>query len=98
MMPNVVALRCFTGYKYSFRLAPLLIQQLFVLSNMGFSLPSSLNHNGGQEGNQASSLSLKGGFFFTEQYLNTIADAVRISVATRVTVRGLLPPPVFTCL
>jgi hypothetical protein len=48
-----------------------------------FLLLSSLNHNGRQEGNQASSLSLKRGLFFTEQCLNTITDAVRISAITR---------------
>jgi hypothetical protein len=63
-----------------------------------FLLPSSLNRDGRQEGNQASSLSLKGGFFFTKQYLDTTAGAVRISAAIRVPTEGLIPPPTFTYL
>jgi hypothetical protein len=68
------------------------------LSLRVFLLLSSLNHNGRQEGNQASSLTHRGGRFFTEQCLDTTVGAIRIFAATRVPTGGHLPPPVLTYL
>jgi hypothetical protein len=42
MTPIAIASRCFTGYKYSFRLAPLSIQHFFTFSSRVFSLPLHL--------------------------------------------------------
>jgi hypothetical protein len=44
------------------------------------------------------SLSLQGGFFIAEQCLNTTVGAIKISATTRVSVRGLLVPPLLTGL
>jgi hypothetical protein len=57
-----------------------------------FLLLYSINHNGRQEGNQASSLSVEGVLFFAQQCLYTTAGAIRISATTRVPVGGLLSP------
>jgi hypothetical protein len=60
--------------------------------------PSSLNHNGRQEGNQALSLSLslERGFFFSEQCLNAAIVSIKINATTRVSVGGFLSPPALT--
>jgi hypothetical protein len=46
-----------------------------------FLLPSSLNHNGRQEGKQTLSLSLERGFFISEQHLDAAIVSIRISAA-----------------
>jgi hypothetical protein len=56
-----------------------------------------LVNNERQEGNQALSFSLKGGFFFTEQLLETAVVSVRSSATTRVPTGGFLSPPTLAC-
>jgi hypothetical protein len=49
-----------------------------------FLYPSPLNHNERQEGNQTSSLTLNGGFFYIKHCFDTTAGTIKISTATRV--------------
>jgi hypothetical protein len=97
MMPITIAPRRFTGYIYLFHLALMTILHFFTFSLRVFLSPL-LNHNGRQEGYQASSLSLKGRLFIAEQCWDTTTSTIKVSATTRVPVEGLLSPTSLTGL
>jgi hypothetical protein len=83
-------------YKYLIHFTLITISHSFTFLLRVFLSPSSLSHNGRQEGNEALSLSLQGRFIIIEWWLNTIIGAIKISATTRVPVGVLLASPLLT--